>query len=261
MRPAAAPRNRACEATARGRRFDLVVFDKDGTLIDFDAMWGGWVLELVAALERRTSRPLAAALGESLGFDPATGGAVAGGPLAVSSMSLLRAQTVGALVSAGIPPAEAAAAALDAWVPPDPALSAVPVTDLPELFRQLIGRGLRIALATSDDREPTRRALDALAVAHAVEGLVAADDDVPAKPAPDPVLRLCRELGVLPARTVVVGDAPADLAMARAAGAGLVVGVLSGVGARGDLEPLADVLLDSVAGLPALLDGVDRGRR
>ena len=39
----------------------------------------------------------------------------------------------------------------------------------------------------------------------------------------------------------------------RAAGAGLVVGVLSGTGTRDTLEPLADVVLDSVAELPAYL--------
>ena len=37
--------------------------------------------------------------------------------------------------------------------------------------------------------------------------------------------------------------------MARTAGAGLVVGVLTGVGGRADLEPLADVVLDSVEAL------------
>ncbi len=26
----------------------LIVFDKDGTLIDFEAMWGGWVEELTS---------------------------------------------------------------------------------------------------------------------------------------------------------------------------------------------------------------------
>jgi phosphoglycolate phosphatase-like HAD superfamily hydrolase len=34
--------------------------------------------------------------------------------------------------------------------------------------------------------------------------------------------------------------------MARAADVGLAVGVLTGVGARADLEPLADVVIDSV---------------
>jgi phosphoglycolate phosphatase len=63
------------------------------------------------------------------------------------------------------------------------------------------------------------------------------------------VLSLCATVGVAPARTAVVGDSPADLRMGRAAGAGLVIGVLTGVGARSDLEPLADVLVESVEAL------------
>ena len=37
--------------------------------------------------------------------------------------------------------------------------------------------------------------------------------------------------------------------MARAAGAGRVVGVLTGVGDRTRLEPLADLVIDSIADL------------
>jgi len=47
----------------------------------------------------------------------------------------------------------------------------------------------------------------------------------------------------------VVGDAPADMRMARAAGAGRVIGVLTGVGDRATLEPLADVVIGSIADL------------
>ena len=61
------------------------------------------------------------------------------------------------------------------------------------------------------------------------------------------VLRLCALLGVAPARTAVVGDSPADLRMGRGAGAGLAVGVLTGVGAGGPTsEPLADAVIASV---------------
>jgi len=45
----------------------------------------------------------------------------------------------------------------------------------------------------------------------------------------------------------VVGDAVAGLRMARSAGAGLAGGVLTGVGSRRKLGPLADLILDSVA--------------
>ena len=49
----------------------------------------------------------------------------------------------------------------------------------------------------------------------------------------------------------MVGDAVHDLAMGRAAGAGLNVGVLSGTSGREDLEGYADLILDSINDLPA----------
>jgi hypothetical protein len=45
---------------------------------------------------------------------------------------------------------------------------------------------------------------------------------------------------------MMIGDTTADLKMARAAGAGLVVGVLCGVSNARDLIPYADVLVESV---------------
>ena len=51
----------------------------------------------------------------------------------------------------------------------------------------------------------------------------------------------------------MVGDNRHDLEMARAGGAGLAVGVLSGTGTRETLAPMADVILDSIADLPGYL--------
>ena len=55
---------------------------------------------------------------------------------------------------------------------------------------------------------------------------------------------------------MVVGDTTADLKMARAAGAGLVVGVLSGVSASSDLIHFADVLIESVDELHAYAEAL-----
>ena len=228
---------------------DLVIFDKDGTLIDFDAMWGPWVVELARRLETLTGRTLADGLFAALGFDAATGRTIAGGPLAATPMARLRELTVELLIEAGIEEGEARSAVERAWDPPDP-VSPRPVAELRPLFEAIRAGGRRrLAVATSDDRGPTERTLAGLGVADLVDALACADDGVPVKPAPEMVWTLCRTLGVDPARAAVVGDSPADLAMARAAGAGLVVGVLSGVGGRADLEPYADVLLGSVAEL------------
>ena len=228
---------------------DLVVFDKDGTLIDFDAMWAPWIVELAARLERITGLPLAERLFAELGFDAAAGRTIAGGPLAVLPMAILRDAVPDVAVRAGAGAAAAAAAVDAAWFVPDPVTTARPLADLPRLFAALHGAGCRIAVATSDDHEPAARTLASLGLADLVDLLVGADDGLARKPAPDMVLRAAAAVDVPAARTAVVGDSLADLEMGRAAGAGRVIGVLSGVSAREDLEPFADAVVNSVADL------------
>jgi phosphoglycolate phosphatase len=123
------------------------------------------------------------------------------------------------------------------------------LADLPRLFGALQRRGLKIAVATSDDHAPTLATLNSLQVGHLVDALVAADDGVPLKPAPDMVWAACRATGVEPVRTIVIGDALPEMQMARAAGAGLAVGVTSGVSDGPLLAPNVDLMLANVAEL------------
>ena len=225
---------------------DLVIFDKDGTIIEFGSMWSGWAVTLGAALRVATGLPVEGPLYGMLGYDAATGIVLPGGGLAATPMARLRERTRDVLVALGLGEAEAERALGAAWHAPDPVALARPLGDVRGLFGWLRDGGCRVALATSDDRDPTERTLAALGLADAIDASVCADDGVPVKPAPEMVLHLCAILGTAPERTAVVGDAPADLRMARAAGAGLVIGVLTGVGARGDLEPLADAVIASV---------------
>jgi phosphoglycolate phosphatase-like HAD superfamily hydrolase len=234
--------------------FGLVVFDKDGTLIDFDVMWAGWVTDLARDLEAELGRPIEASLYGAIGFDPSTGRAIAGGPLAAMPMGRLRRLTVEVVSAAERGPSDAEAIVGRVWRPPDPVALARPLADLPALFGALRRRGTRIAVATSDDRAPTEATLQALGVLGVlplVDAIVCADDGLPVKPDPAMILHLCELLEVDPRRVAMVGDAPADLEMAGAAGVGLRVGVLSGVGRRADLEPLADVIVPSIASLTA----------
>jgi phosphoglycolate phosphatase len=244
-------RDRAFEPTQAGLfdGIELVVFDKDGTLIDFDAMWAPWTIELSRRLEAATRLPIAERLFGVLGFDPVAGRTIPGGPLAVLPMAILRDAVADVVVRAGATEAAAVAAVDEAWFVPDPVTTARPLADLPSLFAALRDKGVRIAVATSDDHDPTAHTLRSLGVADLVDVLVAADDGFARKPAPDMVLRAAAALGVPPSRTAVVGDSLADLEMGRAAGAGRVIGVLSGVSARADLEPFADAVVNSVADL------------
>lgn len=228
---------------------DLLIFDKDGTLIEFHLMWGGWVDRLASRLEAGTGLTLREGLYALLGVELATGRIHAHGLLAATPMSRIR-EAVAAFVAEGGAGAERAEAAMvQAWDAPDPIALARPVTDLGSLFERLRRRVGLFAVATSDDREPTVRTLEALGIAAEFADLACADDGIPNKPAPDPVLRLCERLGVPPDRTAVVGDSPADLRMGRAAGVARTIAVLTGVGDRATLDPLADVVLPSIAEL------------
>lgn len=227
---------------------DLVVLDKDGTLIDFHSMWSGWAETLADRLEAASGLTVRAPLFAMLGYDATTGLVHTHGGLAATPMARLRDMTAGVLESVGLSGDRAEEVLASSWDAPDPVASAHPLADLPDLLARLRRDGRRVAIATSDDREPTVRTLAALGIDGAIDEVLCADDGIAGKPAPDMVATACERLGVAPARTAVVGDSPADIAMGRAAGAGLVVGVRTGVGSDADLAA-ADLVLDSVGDL------------
>ena len=58
---------------------ELIVFDKDGTLIEFHLMWGGWLEELARRLEREAGLALRDGLYPLLGVDQGSGMVLAHG--------------------------------------------------------------------------------------------------------------------------------------------------------------------------------------
>src|SRR5574341_720913 len=228
---------------------EAIVFDKDGTLIDFDAMWGVWVTELADRLEAATQQPLRDTVYQAMGYDAARGRVLAQGRLAVTPMQELRTLVLSILRTVGLPPSDAELALAAVWRAPDPVALARPFTHLPTLFRRLRSNGIKVAIATTDDREPTLATLAGLGVGEMVDAMVCADDGLAVKPAPDMVTAICSRLNTSAARAVVVGDSAADLQMGKRAGAGLVVGVLSGVSSHETLAPHADAIVESIARL------------
>ena len=92
------------------------------------------------------------------------------------------------------------------------------------LLEGLLAAGNRIGLVTRNSRESTsvtlaRAGLDDLFAA----GTVWTRDDPPAKPAPDPLLRLLTDWGASPTDAIMVGDAIHDLRCGRGAGTAVVL--------------------------------------
>jgi phosphoglycolate phosphatase len=211
-------------------------------------MWGGWARELGERLDATIRRPVSPDVFAAIGFDPTTRRVASGGPLASATMAGIE-ETVARVLRRWCPSISAARRATEAaWFVPDPVALAVPLADLGALFGRYRDAGSRIAVVTTDDRAPTDATLQALGVRSLIGAIVCGDDGFAVKPAPDAVFAICHAFRTDPGRVAVVGDAPADLAMARSAGAGRVIGVRSGVGSEEDLAA-ADVVIDSVADL------------
>lgn len=223
-----------------------IIFDKDGTLIDFDAMWGGWTMYLANQLQLASGLDVRQKLCLIFGVDEVTNKVLAGGKLASMPMSLLYELTIEVMQSAGLTINEANRVVDQAWCIPDPVILAKPFTDLRTLFSQLTEQGIKIAIATADNRAPTQAMVDAFDIGEYISCMACADDGIPSKPAPDMVHSLCAQMNVKPAEVMVVGDTASDLKMARAANAGLAVGMLSGVSSAKHLTGFADVLFDSL---------------
>ena len=227
---------------------DVVVFDKDGTLISFEAMWTGWARDLGTRLELASRRPVAGDVFATIGFDPVSDRIRGGGPMAVGTMGEIQ-ELVGAVLRRWCPSVSAARRILaEAWFEPDPVERAVPLADLAGLFATLRAAGRTIVVATTDDRAPTEATLSGLGVAALVEVLVCGDDDGPTKPDPATLVRVASRLGATVERTAMVGDTPADLRMARLAGV-RAIGVTSGVASAAELSPDADLVVGSIAEL------------
>jgi phosphoglycolate phosphatase len=123
------------------------------------------------------------------------------------------------------------------------------------LLKRLSARGFRLGVATNDGENGSRAMLERLDLIDSLDFVAGWDSGFAAKPAPDMVDGFCQATRLAPEAVVVVGDSVADMEMAKQAQAGVSVGVLSGTGGRKDLVKIADVIIESVAELEALLGG------
>jgi phosphonatase-like hydrolase len=133
-----------------------------------------------------------------------------------------------------------------------------PLPGVPAALAELRGRGVKVALTTGFDRAVTDELLASVGWgdAEAIVDAVVCADEVPAgRPAPYMIYRAMERTGVHDVRRVlVVGDTALDLLAGTNAGAGFVVGVLSGAGGVAALGAVRHThLLDGVAQIPGLL--------
>jgi phosphoglycolate phosphatase len=229
-----------------------VLFDKDGTLIDFDGTWGPAFHAIIHALAKGEAA-VVRAQADALHFSLDDRRFRATSPIIAGSSA-----SYGRLWGEAIGRADHAALRLeiDALSAAESIKSLTPIGSPGEVFEALIAQGLRLGVATNDSEASARRHIEALGLSAKVEFIAGYDSGHGGKPEPGMVLEFARRLGVTPGEVALVGDSIHDLHAARAAGA-LAIGVLSGPAGRDELAPHADHLIADIGALPALLAALE----
>jgi phosphoglycolate phosphatase-like HAD superfamily hydrolase len=124
---------------------------------------------------------------------------------------------------------------------------------VPESLERLVAAGFVLGLVTAGARDVVTAELERFQIAHLITSRVYGTDPIAAKPHPDPLLRVLRELDraerVATAR--YVGDVPDDMRMARAVGA-------IGIGIEGPMASRAILLQAGASAVhPRVGDFVD----
>jgi phosphoglycolate phosphatase len=224
-----------------------LLFDKDGTLLDYHASWMplNWAVAIFAA---QGDRALAERLMVAGGYDADTRRIRANTPLAVgtpqeiaasfgrvmgrSTVDDIRAEVDRVFQSGGTTASTLVPRAREAIA----------------LFRQ---HTRRLGIATSDSLLGLKTSMAPHDLMHQFDFACAYDSGFGVKPGPGMPLAFCKACGLDPSEIAVIGDNLHDIEMGRAAGAALTIGVLTGTSTAEDLEGHADRIYPGLAEMAA----------
>ncbi len=230
-------------------RAKAVLFDKDGTLFDFQKSWAGWIGQEVQQLSGGDT-VLMAEIAAAVGYDAVAGlilphsPAIAGTERDVAQ--LLLPYMPGARLEDLISHLQQTAASL---VP-------VEVMPLVPFLAGLAAMDLYLGLATNDSESAARKHLRHHGVVDMFDFVAGYDSGHGAKPDPGMCAAFARGCRLLPNQVVMVGDSRHDLDAGRAAGM-QTVAVLTGVATYDDLHNHADVVMPDIGHLAGWISGRD----
>ena len=234
-----------------GKRYRIVgvVFDKDGTLIDF-SHWGPLMRARARALRERfgLNGDAVQRLLSILGVDPVTGRTTPAIHRPRAETERLSASFLSGEI--GIPEDEALRlvreifAEVDGVFPWEKYLR--PTPGARELLVRIKEAGGIVSVVTHDSTAPAERHLRYAGLLEYVDLVVGADRFSANKPDPEGILFACGQLGIFPSSFAMVGDSREDVEAGRAAGCRPVIGVLTGKGGRADLQN-ADHVIDDLS--------------
>ncbi|MDG1366698.1 MAG: HAD family hydrolase [Acidimicrobiales bacterium] len=192
-------------------RYQAVVFDKDGTLIDVHLTWGPVFAQVIPAVAGEAVAEAAAAL--SLDLETAT----------MAEDSVLIAGSNAEIGVAMQMPGDAILATLEPLIDDLAARYAAPLAATAPVLATLTDLGVWQGVATNDGIVAAERQLEQLGWRSHFASVLGYDSGFGAKPEPDMLRESARRAGVMITDVLFVGDSETDRRTAAAAGCDFLV--------------------------------------
>ncbi len=199
--------------SARGIR--AILFDKDGTLLDFDATWGPATASVLSTLAGGDAACFAE-LADIGGFEPATLTFRPDSPIIGGDIPDFAPAWAARI---GVPFDDAFVARVDDLFRAASLVSLTGYADVSACLDRLAEAGFPIGLATNDSERTARAHLDKLGLLGRFAFVAGFDSGWGGKPGPGMVAAFAEAVGVPATAVCLVGDSPHDVEAARRAGA------------------------------------------
>lgn len=250
--------------TLQGSRpVSAILFDKDGTLLEFVSLWGSWsecfLGKFTGHMEQKGFALPEAQLPSLLGTVHNNEGSIIdydrNGPLAMGTMDDLYAIFSWQGYLLGLSWAESMELVHNCRREADAMMEeSRPVLPLPGLLRFLddcVSHGIPLAVVTADETVAAEKHLSWLGIRQYFSEVIGTDQVKRGKPFPDMIELACGRLAVDPSQVAVIGDTNGDMRMAKAAGATVAIGI---TGTSSNTTPIsilpdADIIVQSYAEL------------
>lgn len=231
------------------KRLKGLLFDKDGTLIDFTKTWLSPMQDAACLVANHAKKPeLRTKLLQAGGYLSATN--------SWAFDSIIAYETSQDLLDRW---AELTSIELITHLKPDISLivkkalqNPMPtIKNIRSLFDQL-NSDYVLGVASMDDEVNVKITLKRLEIMPLLQFYCGSDTGYGTKPDPQMVQAFCQQTSLISEQIAVIGDGQHDLKMAKTAGS-IAIGVLSGASTYAQLQPYADHIIKDIGQLPKLL--------
>ncbi len=234
---------------------ELIIFDKDGTLIDIHHYWSSMIKIRAKNITRRWFNDINCSEHEAdlinlMGVDIETGKLKPEGPVGVKSreyiINLVKSYVCRYVKSVNNSDIELLFKNVDEITEKDLSSLLKILPGVEQLLRSAKELGVYTVVTSTDITSRAVKAMENLGLKTYFEEIIGGDAVKNTKPSPDLAKLALLKIGCKPGNSVVIGDHPVDILMGIGADIGVNIGVLNGISNKENFSQCNCILVDSL---------------